>query len=282
MQSKPIGVFDSGLGGLTCVKQLRKLLPHEDIIYFGDTGRVPYGNRSKETICKYAEQDARFLLSKNVKAIIAACGTVSSVATRLGEGLDVFYTGVLKPTAKAAVQATKNGIIAVTGTTATIQSRSYENEIRSINPNIRIITQDCPLFVPLVGNGFTNKDNAITRLTVEHYLKDIKLSGADTVILGCTHYPIIKDIIAEYLSDDVTLIDSGAATAGYCAEYLRQNDLLNIRSEQGKNEFYVSDTTEGFSRLAGVFLNEQICDNVYHVDVGTLVSTYKSTGPTLK
>ena len=168
MQNKPIGVFDSGVGGLTCVKELRKLLPNEDIIYFGDTGRVPYGNRSNQTINKYARQDADFLISKNVKAIIAACGTVSSVATSLGDSLSVFFTGVLEPTAKAAVNATKNGKVAVIGTTATIKSGSYERLIKSIDPKITTITQDCPLFVPLVENGFVDRSNNITLLTLEH------------------------------------------------------------------------------------------------------------------
>ena len=272
MQNKPIGVFDSGVGGLTCVKELRKLLPNEDIIYFGDTGRVPYGNRSNQTINKYARQDADFLISKNVKAIIAACGTVSSVATSLGNSLDVFYTGVLEPTAKAAVNASKNGKIAVIGTTATIKSGSYEREIMSINSEIKIITQDCPLFVPLVENGFVDESNAITRLTVEHYLKNIKLSGADTLILGCTHYPIIKHIIRDYMGDNVALIDSGSATAEYCAEYLSKNNLLNKKQSAGTTEFYVSDTTEGFSMLAGLFLNEKVSDNVYHIDIGTLAA----------
>ncbi len=272
MQNKPIGVFDSGVGGLTCVKELRKLLPNEDIIYFGDTGRVPYGNRSNQTINKYARQDADFLISKNVKAIIAACGTVSSVATSLGDSLNVFYTGVLKPTAKAAVKATKNGKIAVIGTTATIKSGSYEREIMSIHPEINIITQDCPLFVPLVENGFVDNNNQITRLTVEHYLKNIKLSGADTLILGCTHYPIIKHIIRDYMGDNVTLIDSGSATAEYCAGYLSDNNMLNNKESAGTAEFYVSDTTEGFSMLAGLFLNEKVSNNVYHIDIGALAA----------
>ncbi|MCR5635944.1 MAG: glutamate racemase [Clostridiales bacterium] len=272
MQNRPIGVFDSGVGGLTCVKELRKLLPNEDIIYFGDTGRVPYGNRSNQTINKYARQDADFLISKNVKAIIAACGTVSSVATSLGDSLDVFYTGVLEPTAKAAVNATKNGKIAVIGTTATIKSGSYEREIMSIDPEIKIITQDCPLFVPLVENGFVDKNNRITRLTVKHYLKNIRLSGADTLILGCTHYPIIKHIIKDYMGDNVTLIDSGCATAEYCAEHLAKNDMLNNKASKGSTEFYVSDTTEGFSMLAGLFLNEKVSNNVYHIDIGALAA----------
>ncbi|MDD5923612.1 MAG: glutamate racemase [Clostridia bacterium] len=267
MRDMPIGVFDSGLGGLTCVKKLRKILPNENIIYFGDTGRVPYGNRSNETIKKYAYQDASFLKSKNVKAIIAACGTVSSVATELESDLDVFYTGVLKPTATKAVSYTKNGKIAVLGTSATIRSGSYEREIKTINPDIEVIVQDCPLFVPLVENGFTNKDNEITKLTVEHYLKNIKFLGADTVILGCTHYPIIKAIIGEYLGMEVKLIDSGSATAYHCADYLREHDLLNSSGVPGKTEYYVSDTEESFRKLAGIFLKEKLGENVFHIDI---------------
>ena len=267
MKNKPIGIFDSGLGGLTCLRQLHKLLPNENIIYFGDTGRVPYGNRSNRTITKYANQDVSFLLSKDVKAVIAACGTVSSVVTDLDKSINGFFTGVLKPVATTAVKSTKNGIVGVIGTSATIASKSYEKEIGAINSQVKVIAKDCPLFVPLVENGFSAKGNEIARLTVEHYLKDLKESGIDTLILGCTHYPILRDIIADYLGDSVTLIDSGAETAKYCANYLEANGLLNETKTNGKCEFYVSDTVESFSKLAGVFLGEDIKDNVYHVDI---------------
>ncbi|MGN0518432.1 MAG: glutamate racemase [Acutalibacteraceae bacterium] len=267
MSTAPIGVFDSGLGGLTAVKELIRVLPNENIIYFGDTGRVPYGNRSKSTIKKYALQDAAFLLSRKVKAIIAACGTVSSVASDLNKMLNVPYTGVLLPTALAAVKATRNLRIGVIGTTATIKSRSYELEIKKINPDIQLFVQDCPLFVPLVENGFIERDNQITKLVVEKYLKELKYSEIDTLILGCTHYPILTDIISDYMGNNITLINPGRETALYAADMLNDTDMLSKETTQGSRLFYVSDNTESFSAVASIFLGEKIENNVERINI---------------
>lgn len=267
MSNQPIGVFDSGLGGLTAVKQLRAIMPYENIVYFGDTGRVPYGNRSVETIRRYAAQDAGFLLSHNVKMVIAACGTVSSTAMDLGEKLPVPYTNVVAPTAKAAVEATRNGKIGVIGTTATITSCAYKKEIERINRDIQVFQQDCPLFVPLVENGFISTDDTIAKLAVEHYLKGLKTEGVDTIILGCTHYPILKAVIGEYVGMDVRLVDSGKETAFHAAKLLKEQGLLNDGHTEGECQFFVSDHTEGFANIASIFLHSNIGESVSRVDI---------------
>ncbi len=267
MSNQPIGVFDSGLGGLTAVKQLREIMPHENIIYFGDTGRVPYGNRSVETIKRYASQDARFLLSKNVKMVIAACGTVSSTATELGEELPVPYINVIAPTAKAAVEATKNGRIGVIGTRATISAGAYKKEIEKLDAGIRVFQKDCPLFVPIVEEGFFGTDDPIASLTVERYLGILKEQKVDTIILGCTHYPILKPVIGEYVGPDVKLIDSGKETARFAASILAEKSLLNDSEQPGECGFFVSDRTESFSRIATIFLRSNIGENVSRVDI---------------
>ena len=268
MSNCAIGIFDSGLGGLTAVKQLRKVMPKENIVYFGDTGRVPYGSKSRDTIIKYARQDAAFLLTHNVKIVIAACGTASSVADCLRDELPVLYTGVVRPTAFAAVEATKCGRIGVIGTTATIGSHSYKKEILRFNPDIEVFEQDCPLFVSLVESGFISKDDPIVSLTVERYLKPIKDAGVDTLILGCTHYPILSEAISKYMGSHVALIDSGKETAIYAAKILKEHKLLNTEHDGHKCEFYVSDTPDGFTKVAGLFLGEDVGNCVKRIDIG--------------
>ena len=267
MDNRPIGVFDSGLGGLTAVKELQHVMPHEDIIYFGDTGRVPYGSRSKDTILKYTRQDIAFLRQFHVKMVIAACGTVSSVAPSILNSLDIPATGVLHPTAEAAARATKNGKIAVIGTTATIRSGSYQQELKAINPELSIFCQDCPLFVPLVENGFVSDGEEITRLTAERYLAPLKKEHPDTLIMGCTHYPIISHIIARVMGEDVTLIDSGRETALYAFHQLEKSGLLCEPNKTGSCHFHVSDHTEGFSNIAEIFLGRNVQADVEHVEI---------------
>ncbi|MBQ7385295.1 MAG: glutamate racemase [Ruminococcus sp.] len=267
MKNKAIGVFDSGLGGLTAVKELIKCLPNENIVYFGDTGRVPYGTRSKETIIKYAAQDARFLLNHNVKMIIAACGTVSSVASSLGEELPVKFSGVLEPTALACAKATKTGSVAVLGTSATINSHSYKKLLEQINPDIKVYEQDCPLFVPLVENGFTDKDDIIVKSVVERYVSQFKNTDVDTVILGCTHYPLLKAAIGEVVGENVKLIDSGRETALYTKKLLKENNLLSESKSEGEREFYVSDTPHNFEAVAGRFLGRDMKRTATRIDI---------------
>ncbi|MBQ3928729.1 MAG: glutamate racemase [Clostridia bacterium] len=267
MSEQAIGVFDSGLGGLTAVKELVKVLPQENIIYFGDTARVPYGNRSRETIIKYAEQDAGFLLSKGVKMIIAACGTVSSNALELPDTLPVPFTGVIVPTAAAAANATRNGRIGVIGTSATINSGAYKNEILARNNRIKVYQQDCPLFVSLVESGFISEKDEIVRLVVERYLCDMKKEKIDTLIMGCTHFPIIAKAISDYLGDNVTLIDSGRETALYAAHLLSKNNLLNTANKIGSCRYYVSDTVESFEKTAEIFLDKSVEGKVSHISI---------------
>lgn len=262
-----IGVFDSGLGGLSAVKELMNVLPCESIVYFGDTGRVPYGSRSRETIAKYAQQDVNFLLQNNVKLIIAACGTVSSVATDLYHTVPVPYTGVVNPTAEAAMSATQNGKVGVIGTSATISSHSYKKRLQELNPEIEVFEQDCPLFVPLVENGFTDPEDIIVKSVVERYTADLKAKGVDTVILGCTHYPLLADAIGKAMGEGVTLIDSGRATALYTAQLLREKELEADRECDGEYSFFVSDTPHNFEKIAGMFLGRDVKSQVHRIDI---------------
>lgn len=272
MNNNAIGVFDSGLGGLTCLKELNKLIPNENVIYFGDTARLPYGTRSRETILEYAHQDIAFVKSKNVKMIIAACGTVSSV---LGSGKtadgDVPFTGVLLPAAQAACGITRNGKVGVIGTEATIKSGSYGKAIRGIRPDVSVIGAACPLFVPLVENGFTARDNKVAQLVAEQYLAPIKKEGVDTLILGCTHYPILRDVISDYMGDSVTLISSGEEAAKYAYNILMSREMLSDREENGTNTYYTSDSIELFEDNARAFLSS-INGDVYKVGIDELIS----------
>lgn len=267
MKNDAIGVFDSGLGGLTCVRELRRVLPNESIIYFGDTGRVPYGNRSAETIHKYALEDVRFLLGKRVKMVVAACGTVSSVAGDAGDGLSVPFTGVVVPAAKAAVAATRNGRIGVIGTAATVASGSYVKEIARQSPGAQVFAQACSLFVPLVENGFIDASDILVKETVRRYLEPLKNQDIDTLILGCTHYPILRDAVAYYMGERVTLIDSGAAAANYVRELLEKQDMLAYDSNEAKYRYYVTDAPQGFTSVASLLLGEDISDKVERVSI---------------
>jgi glutamate racemase len=268
MDNRPIGIFDSGLGGLTAVSELRKLMPNENIIYFGDTGRVPYGTRSKETIQKYAKQDIRFLLSKDVKLIIIACGTVSSVISDdMVADLPIPYMGVPIPAVKAAAKATKSGKVGVIGTPATIKSGAYERALANINPNFSIYTNACPLFVPLVESGFTNPGNEVTTLVAKQYLAPLIQADVDTLILGCTHYPIIKDIIQSVMGQHVTLIDSGQEVARSASEFLAQHDMLNESNEKAFTEYYISDTVEHFTTNAASILKKPVVGKVEKIDI---------------
>ena len=267
MDNRPIGVFDSGLGGLTAVKELINQLPRERIVYFGDTGRVPYGSRSRKTILKYAAQDTEFLASFGVKMIIAACGTVSSVVGEIGDSLAVPFTGVVRPTAAAAAQATRNGKIGIIGTTATIKSGSYTKALKRLEPSLAVFEQDCPLFVPLVESGFISPQDPIVSLTIERYLLPMVREGIDTLILGCTHYPILRPAITQVIGEKIQLIDSGRETAIYAAKFLQKNKLLSDSVEDGDYEFFVSDSTEGFSRVAKLYLGGDVNYTVSKVDL---------------
>jgi glutamate racemase len=268
MDQRPIGVFDSGIGGITAVSELKKIMPHENIIYFGDTSRVPYGTRSRETIQKYATQDINFLLSKNVKMIVAACGTVSSnPPTQTIESLSVDYTGVLVPAAQAACAATKTNRIGVIATPATIKSGAYGKVIRSMIHTPTIIGKACPLFVPLVENGYTDRHNPVTRLVAEEYLKPLIEEQVDTLILGCTHYPLIEELIGDIMGEDVTLISPGKEAAKYVRALLTNKQLLNTGDQQGSCHYYVSDEVDTFSENASIFLQDDIHGKVEKIQI---------------
>ncbi|WP_101908790.1 glutamate racemase [Marasmitruncus massiliensis] len=266
MDNRAIGIFDSGLGGLTTVKELRRLLPNEHIIYFGDNGRVPYGNRGRETIRKYAMQDIRLLLSHDVKLVIAACGTVSSMMTpEMQNSIGLPFSGVVLPSAQAACAASSTGQIGVIGTTATVRSGAYGRAIRAIRPEARVFGNACPLFVPLVENGFIQPDNEITLKVAKLYLEPMIESNVDTLILGCTHYPIIYDIINQVLDYKVTLIDPGREVAKWAQNFLTSSGIL--REGEGSCEYYVSDSPELFSDTAAIFLGGDIQGEVEQIDI---------------
>lgn len=259
--SRPIGVFDSGLGGLTVARELCRVLPCEDIVYFGDTGRVPYGPKSQSTIRQYAVEDERFLLSKDVKLIIAACGTVSSVAADTANDLPVPFFGVVSYAADAAVKATQNGKIGVIGTSATVKSGKHKECIEKLMPNAEVICCACPLFVPLVEEGWSDKDDIVVKETVARYLSPMKSAGVDTLILGCTHYPVLSEAISDFLGNNVTLINAGTAVSEAVKEYLLSNNSLNSSENQGKNSFYVSDKPDSFRAQASILLQREIDEN---------------------
>lgn len=266
MDNRAIGIFDSGLGGLTTVKELKHLLPNEEIIYFGDIGRVPYGSRSRDTIRKYAMQDIQFLLQHDVKLVIAACGTVSSMmTTEIRDSIGLPYSGVVLPSAQAACAATSNGKIGIIGTTATVRSVSYARAIHAILPEAHVFGNACPLFVPLVENGFIQQDNEITTKVAEIYLAPMIEAKVDTLILGCTHFPIIYDIINKVLDYKVTLIDPGRQVAKWAQSYLTSNGML--REKQGTCKFYVSDSPEVFNDTASIFLGKNISGEVEQINI---------------
>ena len=255
---RPIGVFDSGLGGLTVVKELCRFLPNEDIVYFGDTGRVPYGTRSRETIKRYACEDEKFLMAKDVKLIIAACGTVSSVAYDTANDLPVPFFEVVSHAAKAAAKATKNGKIGILGTAATVKSGKHAEYIKKYLDNAEVTAQACTMFVPLVEEGWYSADDVVVVETVRRYLQPLIEAKVDTVILGCTHFPVLKCAIKKVLGDGVTLIDAGTATSAAVLDYLTSNSMLNNSESGGEYKFYVSDKPDSFRNIASVLLGETI------------------------
>ncbi len=264
MSQKYIGVFDSGLGGLTCVKELMEIMPSEPIIYFGDTGRVPYGSKSNETIIKYVKSDIKFLQEFDIKMIVVACGTASTIALpHIKDELSVPIFGVVDAATEAAVNATKNNKIGIIGTAGSIRSGAYEAQITEKNPKIKTFAAACPLFVPLVEEGYTKGE--VARLVAEEYLKPIKEAGVDTLILGCTHYPLLQETIGEIMGNDVTLINPGKATASYVKDYLKGNNLVS--SVPGDYKFFVSDYPDGFMRLAKDFLQCEIDGKIEKIDI---------------
>ncbi len=259
--NRPIGVFDSGLGGLTVAKELRRLMPYEDIVYFGDTGRVPYGNRSEDTIKRYAKEDEDFLLKQGVKAIVAACGTVSSVAADVSKELPVPFFEVVSHASREAVRLTKTGKIGVIGTAATVKSQKHKEYILSFMPQAQIFTKSCPLFVPLVEEGWYKEDDLVVFETVKRYLKPLMIEGVDTLILGCTHYPVLSEAITCVMGKGVELINAGTATARAVLQYFESENMLCDSKEKGEFKFFVSDKPDSFRYQASVLLGKDMDDS---------------------
>jgi len=266
MDNRPIGVFDSGLGGLTVIKKLSELLPGEEIIYLGDTGRIPYGTRSRETITKYAHQDAIFLTGYDIKAMVIACNTVCSVALDSLENIyDMPIYGVVGAPARAAANHTESKKIGVIGTKATIRSKAYETALKRINPELTVYSVSCPLFVPLVEEGWIDAVDEAALCIAERYLDELRETEIDTLILGCTHYPLLRDVISKIMGSDVLLIDSGAETAKRVAEDLDTRDMLSEKEAGGSIQYYVTDSIEGFANLASRYLESEVQGKIKQV-----------------
>lgn len=251
---RPVGVFDSGVGGLTVAREIMRNLPDEQIVYFGDTARVPYGGKSKETILRYSRQIVRFLQTQDVKAIVVACNTASAFALEeIRHEWDIPMIGVVKPGAKTACACTKNGRIGVIGTKGTIASGLYTEFIRGIRPDAQVFGAACPLFVPLVEENMW--EDPLTEEMARRYLQPLKEEGIDTLILGCTHYPLLRSVIGKVMGDSVTLVNPAYETACGLKELLEQEDLANSHAaDPRRHRMFVSDAPESFCAFAGSIL----------------------------
>jgi glutamate racemase len=262
-KNAPIGVFDSGVGGLTVVREIMRQIPNEKIIYFGDTARVPYGSKSKETVTRYSRQIIRFLESQEVKAIVIACNTASAYALpELEKEVGIPIIGVVKPGAKVASETTKNGKIGVIATEGTISSGMYEDFLKSTNPEVEVYGKACPLFVPLAEECWLN--DPVTKLVAERYLAELKEKQVDSLVLGCTHYPLLRSVIGEVMGNDVTLVNPAYETARELMFVLEDNHLLREAEASPVHKFYVSDGAEKFRRFANSILP---CDHLEVEDV---------------
>jgi glutamate racemase len=253
----PIGIFDSGVGGLTVLKAIQSRLPNESLIYLGDTARIPYGTRSVATVGRYASEDAAFIESQNVKLIVVACNTASAIAVNhLERQCQVPVLGVISPGARCAARATRNRRVAVIATEATIASRAYEKEILAVDPGIEVVSRACPLLVPLAEEGWI--DHSVTRAVVAEYLEDFGPSRIDTLVLGCTHYPILRRVISEVMGDSVHYVDSGEAVAEEVALLIKNRKMERRAGGEPVERFYVTDAPSRFGRIAELFLGRQV------------------------
>ena len=258
----PIGVFDSGVGGLTVVREIMRNLPDERIVYFGDTARVPYGSKSKNTVIRYSRQIVHFLETQQVKAIVIACNTASALALdTIEKEIDLPIIGVVKPGAQMAVETTQNKRVGVIATESTIQSGLYQQLITEADPAITVYGKPCPLFVPLVENGRVHRGDVVIETVVKEYLTPLKDVGVDTLILGCTHYPLLEEVIGDFMGPDVTLIDSGAEAANLASTQFDPNEGT------GTTQYFVSDDPQGFDQLAELFLQEKVDVGAELVDI---------------
>lgn len=256
MKDRPIGIFDSGVGGLTVLREVSRLLPFEDIVYLGDTARVPYGNKSKSTIVKFSRESASFLKGKGVKLIVAACNTSSALALEsLKRSFKIPVLGVIEAGVGKAVRQTNKKRIAVIGTKSTIKSGSYQRLIARKDKSIKVYSKCCPLFVPLVEEGVLS--GKMVKEAIKMYLQSLKDKDIDVIILGCTHYPLLKNQISSYLQG-VAVIDSAKEVASYTRDILKSKDLLSKKKTKPKIEFYLTDEPDEFVRLAKLFLKRKI------------------------
>jgi len=257
VDSRPIGVFDSGLGGLTVVKSIKALLPSESIIYFGDTARVPYGNKSRELIKEYSSEITEFLVKKDSKMVVVACNTVSAmVLSTLKKNNSIPILGVIAPGVAEAISITNNKYIGVIGTIATVNSEAYNTALKALDSNIETISQACPLFVPLAEEGWLEGD--VVNMVVAHYLSPLKEKNIDTLILGCTHYPLLKNAIANQFNKTTVLIDSADAVARAVQKKLSDFDLLNNKDEKGSLFCFVTDIPMHFETVGQQFLGSPL------------------------
>ncbi len=265
--SAPIGVFDSGIGGLTVVRELLAQLPEEDIIYFGDTARVPYGPKSPETVCRYSNEIVSFLREEGVKAVVIACNTATAHALEsVRANFDLPIVGVIGPGSRAAVRATRSRHVGVIGTQGTIASSAYEHAIHAAARDIEVTATACPLFVPFVEEGWL--EHQALRLVASDYLRPLALSGIDTLVLGCTHYPLLRPVIADTVGPDITLIDSAEETAAETGRMLGERGLRHLpRDDAARLRFIASDVPDQFLRLGQRFLGAAI-HNVETVTLG--------------
>lgn len=265
LQDRPIGIFDSGVGGLTVVSEIIKMLPGENIVYFGDVGRTPYGGRSKEIITQFTRQDISFLLEHRVKFIVAACNSAAAVALEtVQKEFTTDILGVIEPGAKAAIGYTRNNRVGIIGTVATIGSDSYVKAIHRRNDKIKVFSLACPLFVPLAEEGYIEKE--ATYLIARDYLKTLIDVDIDTLVLGCTHYPLLKKIIGKVMGPKVRLVDSAEETAREVAAVLSLKNLLRSSTEEPALKFYVSDVPDRFSQMVRQFLGRNV-NNITRVDI---------------
>lgn len=256
----PIGIFDSGVGGLTVLKAIRRLLPNENLVYLGDTARVPYGNKSRENIVRYSIENTQFLLKRDIKLLVVACNTSTAMSlTILKDMFPIPIVGVIEPGAKRALEVTKSGRIGIIGTEATIRSGAYAKVIKEMRKDVVVFSKACPLFVPIVEEGLTK--GKIAEEIVKHYLYSFKVNLIDTIILGCTHYPLLKSLIRRFFKGEVRVVDSASETARAVKMLLEKQDLLNTRAVSGTNSFYVTDAADRFLKIGKTILGDSM-DNV--------------------
>jgi glutamate racemase len=254
--SAAIGVFDSGVGGLTVLQKIAELLPHEHLIYLGDTARYPYGNKSAAVVQRFALENTEFLVDKGIKMLVVACNSAAAVALdTLNEHLDIPVVGVIEPGARQAIKQTRNRKVGVIGTEATITSGAYTQALRELDNDLEIYTRACPLFVHLAEEGWV--DNAVAREAAEIYLTSLKRSRIDTLLLGCTHYPLLQGVIADVMGPNVTLVDSASTTAAAVRDALVRLGLMR-RSGEGALSFFVTDVPERFIKVAGRFMGQKV------------------------